>query len=65
MTKQEFEGESDFILWLFLRPTGATLTANEIEVRKDFNGFSKGVLYKLHCTDLAGKAICINEIATK
>lgn len=63
--KKEFEGESDFILWLFLRPTGATLTANEIEVRKDFNGFSKGVLYKLHCTDLARKAICINEIATK
>lgn len=63
--KREFEGKSDFILWLLLRPTGATLTANEIEVRKDFNGFSKGVLYKLHCADLAGKAICINEITTK
>lgn len=63
--RDKITGKSDFVVWLLLRPTGATLTDNEIEARKDFNGFSKFVLYKLHCVDLAGKAIHINEIATK
>lgn len=63
--KSAIKEENDFIVWLLLRPTGATLTANEIEARKDFNGFSEGTLYKLHCVDLEGKAIYINEIASK
>lgn len=58
-------GKSDFIIWLLLRPTGATLTTKEHEARKDFNEFSKGTLYKLYCVDLTGKAIYINEIAAK
>lgn len=57
--------ESDFIIWLLLRPTGATLTTNESEARKDFNEFSKGILYELRCIDLLGKIIYINEIAQK
>ena len=58
-------GKNDFIIWLLLRPTGATLTTKEHEARKDFNEFSKGTLYKLHCVDLAGKAIYASQISTK
>ncbi len=63
--RNTINGKSDFVIWLLLRPTGSTLTANEIEARKDFNEFSKGNLYKLHCVDLTGKGIYITEIATK
>lgn len=63
--KCEIQCKSDFVVWLLLRPTGATLTTKESEARKDFNGFRQGTLYKLHCVDLAGKVIYINEISTK
>lgn len=63
--KDKIECKNDFVIWLLLRPTGATLTTKENEARKDFKEFSKGTLYKLRCVDLAGKAIYITQISTK
>lgn len=63
--KNKSKGKTDFVIWLLLRPTGATLTTNESKARKDFNDFSEGTLYKLDCVDLTGKAIYINLISQK